>query len=119
MDPLSSSTMTPSLIHLLHYARANASSLAIGEELTPQVVEMDVVDEKDKWKKRKSIVGIGLWICFTTNMWTCIENMNYMSVTAHFIDSSWKSHKKVLSFRKTMDHKGVTIGKELEDCMYE
>lgn len=109
--------MTSSLIHLLHYARANASSLAIGEELTPQVVEMDVVDEKNKWKK--SIVGIGLRICFTTDMWTFIENMNYMSETAHFIDSSWKSHKKVLSFRKTMDHKGVTIGKELEDCMYE
>ena len=45
--------------------------------------------------------------------------MNYMSVTAHFIDSTWQLHKKILTFCKVLDHKGSKIGMKLEDCMSE
>jgi hypothetical protein len=32
-------------------------------------------------------------VCLTTDTWTFIQNLNYMCVTAHFIDHKWKLHK--------------------------
>ena len=45
--------------------------------------------------------------------------MNYMYVTAHSVDSSWKIQKRILSFCCVSDHKGPTITRELEECMFE
>lgn len=56
-------------------------------------------------------------VSFTTDTWTSIQNMNYMCVTAHFIDDGWELHKKILSFALIPDHKGETIGRALEKCM--
>jgi len=39
------------------------------------------------------------WVCLTTNTWTSVQNLNYMCLTVHFIDSDWKMHKRILSFR--------------------
>lgn len=33
-------------------------------------------------------------ICVTTDTWTSIQRINYMCLTAHFIDNYWKLHKK-------------------------
>jgi len=33
-------------------------------------------------------------ICITTDTWTSMQNINYMYVTASFIDSDWTIHKK-------------------------
>ena len=32
---------------------------------------------------------VGQWVCVTTDTWTSIQNLNYMAVTAHFIDGDW------------------------------
>ncbi|XP_059453467.1 zinc finger BED domain-containing protein RICESLEEPER 2-like [Corylus avellana] len=58
-------------------------------------------------------------VCLTTDTWTSIQNINYMCVTAHFIDHKWTLHRRLLSFRQVSDHKGITIGRALEECLVE
>ncbi|XP_061999376.1 zinc finger BED domain-containing protein RICESLEEPER 2-like [Rosa rugosa] len=56
-------------------------------------------------------------VCLTTDTWTSLQNINYMVLTAHFIDNGWKLHKRVLNFCVIPNHQGVTIGKILESCL--
>jgi hypothetical protein len=37
-------------------------------------------------------------VSLTTDTWTSNTNLNYMCVTAHFIDNQWKLHKKIIVF---------------------
>jgi len=55
----------------------------------------------------------------TTDTWTSIQRINYMCITAHFIDVEWKLHKKILSFLPIMSHKGEAIAKALEICLLD
>ena len=72
-------------------------------------------EEKKKLKKafRKQRV------CLTTDTWTSIQNLNYMCLTAHWIDNDWNLHKRILNFCIVPNHKGVTIGKHIEKCLQE
>nr|XP_048321191.1 zinc finger BED domain-containing protein RICESLEEPER 2-like [Ziziphus jujuba var. spinosa] len=58
-------------------------------------------------------------ISLTTDTWTSIQNINYMSLTAHYIDSNWMLHKRILNFCVIPNHKGETIGKLIGNCLYE
>ena len=58
-------------------------------------------------------------ICLITDCWTSIQNINYMYLTAHWIDSDWKLHKRILNFCQIPNHKGETIGKMVESCLIE
>ena len=60
---------------------------------------------------------VGQWVCLTTDIWTFIQNLNYMVVTAHFIDSDWTYQKKILNFCLIANHKGNTIGRTVESCL--
>ena len=42
-----------------------------------------------------------------------------MCITAHWIDREWKLQKRIINFCQISDHKGETIGKELEVCINE
>jgi len=42
-----------------------------------------------------------------------------MCVTAHFIDSEWNLHKKILNFCLIPNHKSETIVQKIETCMIE
>ena len=43
-------------------------------------------------------------ISLTTDSWTSIQRINYMAVTAHFIDDDWNLHKKIISFMSVTSH---------------
>ncbi|KAK7331047.1 hypothetical protein VNO77_25257 [Canavalia gladiata] len=58
-------------------------------------------------------------ICLTTDCWTSIQNLNYLTLTAHFIDSEWTYQKRILSFSIIPNHKGETIGRQVEDALRE
>jgi hypothetical protein len=58
-------------------------------------------------------------VCFTTDTWTSGQNLNYMSLTAHFIDNNWKLHKKILNFCLVSSHKGEILAKNIETCLDE
>ena len=60
---------------------------------------------------------VGQWVCVTTDTWTSIQNLNYMAVTAHFIDGDLTYQKKILNFCPITNHKGDTIDKAVESCL--
>ncbi|KAK1370777.1 hypothetical protein POM88_036869 [Heracleum sosnowskyi] len=39
-------------------------------------------------------------VSFTTETWTSVHNMNYMRLTAHWINKDWKLCKRILNFRQ-------------------
>ena len=58
-------------------------------------------------------------LCLTTDTWTSVQNINYMVITAHFIDNDWNLHKRILNFCVISNHKGNSIGKLLESCLFD
>ncbi|CAL2277974.1 unnamed protein product [Prunus armeniaca] len=56
-------------------------------------------------------------VSITTDTWTSIQNVNYMVVTAHFMDNEWNLHKRIINFTKITSHKGIDIGKTLCACL--
>ncbi|KAH9736326.1 BED-type domain-containing protein [Citrus sinensis] len=58
-------------------------------------------------------------VCLTTDTWTSAQNLCYMCLTAHFIDDNWTLHKKILNFCQVADHKGETIGRQIETCLLD
>ena len=73
--------------------------------------------EEEKAKLKKVLKNQRLSL--TTDTWTSIQNMNYMVITAHWIDSSWAYQKRIICFSQVVDHKGETIGQEIDTCLYD
>ncbi|KAL7091304.1 hypothetical protein ACP275_12G097300 [Erythranthe tilingii] len=67
--------------------------------------------------KLKSILCSGVRVSLTTDTWTSIQTINYMAVTAHFLDEDWNLHKRIISFSQIANHSGDTISKDLEQCL--
>jgi len=73
------------------------------------------VDEKKKLKK----VLKHQCLCLTTDTWTSIQNINYMFLTAHWIDEGWNLNKRILNFCQVSNYKGETIGQTTKSCLLE
>lgn len=58
-------------------------------------------------------------VCLTTDTWTSLQNINYMCLTAHFIDDNWCLHKRIINFCPIVGHSGVLIGRAVEKCLVE
>ncbi|CAL2264453.1 unnamed protein product [Prunus armeniaca] len=56
-------------------------------------------------------------VSITTDTWTSIQNINYMIVTANFMDNEWNLHKRIINFTKITSHKGIDICKTLCACL--
>ncbi|KAL9688096.1 hypothetical protein QQ045_032509 [Rhodiola kirilowii] len=56
-------------------------------------------------------------VSITTDTWTSIQNINYMVITAHFVDDSWNLHKRIINFTKITSRKGEDICMCLERCL--
>ena len=65
------------------------------------------------------IASHGQRISLTTDTWTSIQNLSYICLTAHFIDSQWNMHKRILNFCVIKSHRGVNIGNAIEFCLNE
>ena len=63
------------------------------------------------------MVRDGQRICLTTDCWTSIRQINYLCLTAHYVDSEWSLQKRILNFVQIPNHKGDTIGKVIESCL--
>jgi len=74
-------------------------------------------DEKEKLKRVSS--ANKQMVLLTMDIWTSIQNMNYMCMTTHYIDEGWELNKKILTFCLISFHKGETIGVTLENCLKE
>lgn len=71
--------------------------------------------EKDRMKN--VLAAYGQRVSLTTDTWTSIQNVNYIVLTAHFIDDNWVLHKRILNFVVIPNHKGKTIGQLVESCL--
>ncbi|XP_060670771.1 zinc finger BED domain-containing protein RICESLEEPER 2-like [Ziziphus jujuba] len=58
-------------------------------------------------------------VSLTTDTWTYIQNVCYMSLTAHYVDDDWMLHKRILSFCVIPNHKGEAIGKLIEVYLHD
>jgi hypothetical protein len=58
-------------------------------------------------------------VALTTDCWTSVQNLSYMTLTAHFINNDWKYEKRILSFCLVPNHKGDTIGRKVEEILRE
>jgi hypothetical protein len=56
-------------------------------------------------------------VALTTNCWTSIQNLNYLTLTAHFVDNEWKYQKRIISFTVIPNHKGETVGRKIEEVL--
>ena len=64
----------------------------------------------EKEKLRVMFMTTGVQVCLTTDTWTLVQNLNYMVITFHFINSDWNLHKRILNFCLVPNHKGDTMG---------
>ncbi|KAK7280163.1 hypothetical protein RJT34_25225 [Clitoria ternatea] len=58
-------------------------------------------------------------VALTTDCWTSVQNLNYLTLTAHFIDNEWKYQKRIISFSVVPNHKGDTVGRKIEEVLRE
>ncbi|CAL5390480.1 unnamed protein product [Camellia sinensis] len=82
-------------------------------------VARDIVDIYTNERERLKKIVKGHRICFTTDIWTSIQNLCYMCLTTHFIDDDWKLQKRIINFCQVEDHKGETLGKKIEALLKE
>ncbi|WJX61747.1 cellulase [Trifolium repens] len=71
----------------------------------------------EKHKLRNIFTKTNQSVSLTTDTWTSVQNINYMVLTAHFIDENWKMHKRILNFCPITSHRGEVIGKKIEKCL--
>lgn len=71
----------------------------------------------EKGSLKRILAAYNQRVSLTTDTWTSIQNINYMVLTAHFIDEDWVLHKRILNFVVIPNHKGKTIGKLVETCL--
>ncbi|KAI5439120.1 hypothetical protein KIW84_024767 [Lathyrus oleraceus] len=53
-------------------------------------------------------------VALTTDCWTSIQNQNYLTLTAHFVDKEWNYQKRIISFTIIPNHKGDTKNNNYE-----
>ncbi|XP_024033118.1 zinc finger BED domain-containing protein RICESLEEPER 1-like [Morus notabilis] len=63
-------------------------------------------------KKLKKVLGKQR-VCLMTDTWTSIQNINYMCLTAHWIDEDWNMQKRIINFIQVPNHKGETVAHEI------
>jgi hypothetical protein len=56
-------------------------------------------------------------VALTTDCWTSVQNLGYLVLTAHFIDNDWNYVKRILNFCVVPNHRGETIGKQVEEIL--
>ncbi|BBH01845.1 BED zinc finger [Prunus dulcis] len=75
--------------------------------------------KKEKIKLKDYLVANRQRVSLTTDTWSSHQNLNYMCLTAHYIDDQWRLHKKILNFCTIVNHKGDTIGRAIATCLLE
>ncbi|CAL5215051.1 unnamed protein product [Lathyrus oleraceus] len=56
-------------------------------------------------------------VTLTTDCWTSIQNQNYLTLTAHFVDNEWNYQKRIISFTVIPNHKGDMVGRKIEEVL--
>ncbi|CAA0806372.1 Zinc finger BED domain-containing protein DAYSLEEPER [Striga hermonthica] len=71
----------------------------------------------EKLKLRNYFKMYGKTISITTDTWTSVQKINYMCITAHYIDEEWSLNKKIINFCPIESHKGEDLGRQIDGCL--
>ena len=74
--------------------------------------------EDEKVKLKAELTKVWQRVCLTTNCWTSLQKINYMSLTTHYINVDWCLHQRILNFCQIPNHKRETVGKIIESCLH-
>ena len=80
------------------YSTTLQPKLRIKDIPSRQTVARDVIGIYGVEREKLRGALKGRRVCLTTDTWTSIQNLCYMSLTGHFIDDEWKLHKRILNF---------------------
>lgn len=70
---------------------------------------------KNAVERLKIKLGKTEYIAFTTDMWTSMQNIAYMCVTAHWLNENWELESAILQTRETPErHTGENISIRLQ-----
>jgi len=59
-------------------------------------------------------------VSFTSDMWTSIQNLGYICLTAHYIDGDFNLHHHTINFKQVPHpHNAAAIHSNIMDCLYE
>ena len=59
-------------------------------------------------------------VSFTSDMWTSIQNLGYICLTAHYIDGDFNLHHHTINFKQVPHpHNAAAIHSTIMDCLYE
>lgn len=71
-------------------------------------------------KKIKALFDGISKISLTSDLWTSNQTIGYMCLTAHFMDSNWNLHKRVINFcSMAPPHTGLMISDSIFRCLIE
>uniref|UniRef100_A0A3Q7IJG2 Zinc finger BED domain-containing protein RICESLEEPER 2-like n=1 Tax=Solanum lycopersicum TaxID=4081 RepID=A0A3Q7IJG2_SOLLC len=68
---------------------------------------------------KQSLREIQPRICLTIDTWTSVQRINYMCLTAHFIDRDWVLHKRILNLCPIISHKGEHLAESISNCLLD
>jgi len=88
------------------YSTTLQLKLRIKDISSCQTVVRDVIGINGVKREKLREALKGHRMCLTMDTWTSIQNLNYMSLTCHFIDDDWNLHKRILNFCQVEDYKG-------------
>ncbi|XP_055826363.1 zinc finger BED domain-containing protein RICESLEEPER 1-like [Solanum dulcamara] len=74
---------------------------------------------EEKQKLRRYFIETKQRICITADIWTSIQRINYICITAYWIDSDWNMRKKILNFCLIISHKGEDMANGISRCLCE
>ncbi|KAH9803374.1 BED-type domain-containing protein [Citrus sinensis] len=98
-------------------------SVAIPQFVMPsrRTIGRDVIELflEEKTMLKSLICNNKQRVSLTTDLWTSVQNMSYMVITAHFIDSDWCLNMRIISFSAIEDHRGKSIDKKIVACLQD
>lgn len=73
----------------------------------------------EKVKLREFFRTSGVHVCITIDKWTSLQELDYMCITARYVDKDWNLHRKILDFCTIESHKGEEMGRQIDGCLSE
>jgi len=88
----------------------------------PATVRNDCLKKYQRMKQdlENELQTLDSHMCLTSDMWTSIQNLGYLVITAHYIIPDFKIKRKIISFKEVKyPHTGFAIEETLVSCLTE
>ena len=113
----------------MSYVESDNCTTSIQECLNPaykpisrKIAKSDMLAYFDSFKTKliEDFSTLHFTIACTSDMWTGCNNLGYICITAHYIDSDWLLNKRIISFRHLEGpHNANRICKTIVDVFYK